>query len=107
MGHRLIEEELERQRQQKEDERNARMDIIAQNGNDGEHYEDEDLTVSDVEATYSWINPTSYKLDVSMIHDLEDIKDILEALNFTLHVNINDASPTQRRLIDNGTFKKQ
>jgi hypothetical protein len=111
-GH-LIEKIMEDQMQEKENERNARMDIIAQNGNDGEHYEGSfdvgrsgvDFTVDD-HATYSWAMPVNYKLDVAMIHDLEDVKDVLEAMNLTLSVYREGTSPVQQRLINNGIFKK-
>ena len=101
-NNRMVEDEIDRQ----EKERDSRMNIIGQNGNDGEHYEDEDLTVGD-HANMSWVTPEAYTLDVTMIHDLEDVKDILEAMNLTLREYRHGASPVQKRLIDNGTFKKQ
>jgi len=94
MGHRLIEEEMERQNKEKYP---GSFDV----GKSGE-----DLTVVD-HADMGWVMPSSYKLDVTMIHDLEDVKDILEALNLTIMVHNDNGSPVQKRLIDNGTFKKQ
>ena len=94
MGHRLIEEEMERQNKEKYP---GSFDV----GQSGEF-----LTVGD-HTTMSWTNPKSYKLDASMIHDLEDVKDVLEAMNLTMMVYDADITETQQRLINNKTFKKQ
>tara|TARA_R110002020_G_scaffold242558_1_gene455924 strand:+ start:349 stop:708 length:360 start_codon:yes stop_codon:yes gene_type:complete len=118
MGHRLVEDAMDRQ----ENEQNDRMDIIAQNGNDGEHYEDSELENADdvaIEFDYSdndiptfdltagglAYNQKNYILDVAMIHDLEDVKDILECMNLNMNV-FENPSEVQKRLIDSGIFKK-
>ncbi len=98
----LTEDELDRQ----EEERNKRMNIIGQNGNDGEHYETESkftdtITVNGTSAI--WV-PKNYNLNVNNIHDLEDVKDILEAMQMTLSV-YGEPNPNQQRLIDKGLFK--
>ena len=94
MGHRLIEEEMEKQNKEKYPES---FDVGQSAG---------DLTVGD-HADMSWVMPVNYKLDVTMIHDLEDVKDVIEAMNLTLSVYKENVSPGQKKLIDNGTFKKQ
>ena len=97
MGHRLIEEEMERQNKEK-----------YPGSFDAEYSGRADLRLTpDVTATFSWTNPKSYKLDASMIHDLEDVKDVLEAMNLTMMVYDADITETQQRLINNKTFKKQ
>ncbi len=63
--HRLVEDELDRQ----EEERNKRMNIIGQNGNDGEHYETESkftdtITVNGTSAI--WV-PKNYNLNVIFV----------------------------------------
>ena len=93
MGHRLIEEEMEKQNKEKYP---GSFDV----GQSG-------YLKADGHADMSWAMPETYTLDVTMIHDLEDVKDILEAMNLTLSVYKNYTSPVQKRLIDNGTFKKQ
>ena len=118
MGHRLVEDAMDRQ----ENERDARMDIIAQNGNDGEHYEDSELENADdiaIEFDYSdsdmptfdlsasglSFNQKSYSLNVNYVHDLNDVKDILECMNLNMNV-FENPSEVQKRLIDSGIFKK-
>jgi hypothetical protein len=93
MGHRLIEEEMEKQNKEKYP---GSFDVGQSAG---------DLTVGD-HADMSWVMPVNYKLDVTMIHDLEDVKDVIEAMNLSLSVYRNCLSPVQQRLIDNGTFRK-
>jgi len=82
---RLVEDELDRQ----ENERDNRMNIIGQNGNDGEHYT---------------LNSGCYKLNVNNIHDIEDIKDIFEGMGLVINV-YGDADKIQQRLIDKGLFE--
>ena len=94
MGHRLIEEEMEKQNKEKYP---GSFDV----GQSAEV-----LTVGD-HANMSWVMPEEYTLDVTMIHDLEDVKDILEGMQLTISVYQGNVSPVQKRLIDNGTFKKQ
>jgi len=96
MGHRLVEEEMERQNKEKYP---GSFDV-------GQSTRD-NIAVKYEMPHSSIAAPTKYKLDVTMIHDLEDVKDILEALNLTLIVYKDGASPVQKRLIDNKTFKKQ
>ena len=96
MGHRLVEEEIERQ----ENEQNNRIDIIAQNGNDGEHYEDLILVNNGL-----GINQKNYSLNVNRIHDLNDVKDILECMNLQMNVS-GHPTEVQKRLINNGIFKE-
>ncbi len=101
---RLVEDELDRQ----EEERNKRMDIIGQNGNDGEHYEnsliDDSYYLTESNA-FSISAAKIYKLNVNNIHDLEDVKDILEGMS--MHFSVyGEPTPIQKRLIDKGLFKK-
>jgi hypothetical protein len=117
MGKLSIEQEMEIQMQIREDERDARMDIIGQNGNDGEHYEDEhelkgsfdvgqsgDLTPA-VEDTFSWVNPDAYVLDTSKIYSIDDIVDVLACMNLQLKI-MGKGDLVQQRLIEKGIFKK-
>jgi len=93
---RLVDEALERS------EDNDRMDIIGQNGNDGEHYEDnyaEDTIPNIMDGI------EVYKLDVNYIYDLDDVKDILEGMGLKLHIG-SKKTPLESRLISSGIFKK-
>ena len=119
-GH-LIESIMEDQMQQKEDERNARMDIIGQNGNDGEHYEDEHelkgsfdvgksgevLTADEVYGAMRWTQPDTYVLDTSEIYSIDDIVKVLECMNVQIQTFCGDIAPFQQELINKGIFKKQ
>jgi GTP:adenosylcobinamide-phosphate guanylyltransferase len=92
MGKRMVEDKLE-------EERNKRMYIIGQNGNDGEHYSNT-ATLENVKFT----NPHLYVLNVNNIHDLEDVKDILDEMNLTISI-YGTPTENQRNLIEKGLFR--
>ena len=89
MGHRLVEDSL---RESEERAAEERMGAIGQNGNEGEHYAD--------------VTSESYKLDVDNIHDLEDVKDIFEAMGLSFNV-IGELSDLQKRLVNSNLFVRR
>ncbi len=89
------EDELDRQ----ENERDNRINIIGQNGNDGLHY----TTLSDIFPAA--MSTKTYKLNVNNIHDIEDIKDVLEGMG--MHISIyGEPSEIQQRFIDKGLLEQ-
>ena len=49
---------------------------------------------------------TDYKLNVNNIHDLEDVKDILEAMDLHITAHGNHLNPIQKSLVEKGLFEE-
>jgi len=73
-----------------EEESEKRMNVVAQNGNTGNHYN----------------KVMTYNLNPDNIHDLEDIKDILEILKPQITI-FNEPNKTQQVLIDKGILNEE
>jgi hypothetical protein len=76
-------------------EDNDRMNVIGQNGNDGEHY-----------GTFG-IHNVTYELNSDKTFELKDVVDILKAMNLTISIYPGEVREDVKKLIDGGFFKKQ
>ena len=112
MAKRLIEDEMDNQDSENEAKRRAknymalkktvvdseeyeaerRMNIIAQNGNTGEHYDGNKKTV--------------YALDITQVLLFQDILDIIDSMGMQLTISSGNFTEAQQSLVDKGIFKK-
>ena len=100
---RLVDEALSSDEALSRSEDNDRMDVIGQNGNDGEHY------VSEVGKFVGSLTTSqkTYELNSNNIYGVGDIVDILKAMDLTITIHAGDVREDCQKLIDNGIFKER